>query len=182
MQKTEYSGGIFTLGSFLSKDECVGYIHSSEASGFEEAAVQTAAGPQMHKGIRNNDRIVFDAPALSASLFTRIAPYFPALLGDWQLAGLNERFRFYRYTPGQYFKWHKDGFYARNEQEVSQFSLLLYLNDDYQGGETQFREHVIKPATGMALAFPHLMMHQGAAIEAGVKYVLRTDVMYRRLL
>lgn len=181
MQKTEYGGGIFTLSPFLSADECASYIRSSEQSGFEEAAIQTATGQELRKAVRNNDRIIFDDPQLAASVFARIAPYLPELFGEWQLVGLNERFRFYRYTAGQYFKWHKDGFYARNEQEVSQLSLLLYLNDDYQGGETQFREDVIKPEAGMALVFPHLMMHQGAPIDVGVKYVLRTDVMYRRL-
>lgn len=59
--------------------------------------------------------------------------------------------------------------------------MLLYLNGDYEGGETEFREDLIKPEAGMALVFPHLMMHQGAPLEAGSKYVLRTDVMYQRL-
>lgn len=37
------------------------------------------------------------------------------------------------------------------------------------------------PKAGMALVFPHLMMHQGSTIKSGTKYVLRTDVMYRNM-
>jgi prolyl 4-hydroxylase len=32
----------------------------------------------------------------------------------------------------------------------------------------------------MALVFDHQQVHEGAAVESGRKYVLRTDVMYRR--
>lgn len=119
MHKTEYGGGIFTLANFLSPQECVDYIRSSEQTGFEEAAITTAAGPELRKAVRNNDRIIFDDPALSAALYARVKPFLPELFGEWRLLGLSERFRFYRYSPGQYFKWHKDGFYARNEREVS---------------------------------------------------------------
>jgi hypothetical protein len=30
----------------------------------------------------------------------------------------------------------------------------------------------------MALLFQHEVLHEGCAVESGVKYVLRTDVMY----
>lgn len=32
----------------------------------------------------------------------------------------------------------------------------------------------------MALVFDHLMLHEGAAVQSGRKYVLRTDIMFRR--
>lgn len=180
MQKIEFGAGIFTVKNFLSPTECASYIQMSENIGFEEAAIQTREGPEVLKTVRNNDRIIFDDIDLAAFLFERAKQFLPDSIDDWRLLGLNERFRFYRYTPEQYFKWHKDGFYCRSSTEVSQLSLLLYLNGDYAGGETEFRWDVIKPEAGMALAFPHLMMHQGAAIISGVKYVLRTDVMYKR--
>src|SRR5436190_303982 len=36
----------------------------------------------------------------------------------------------------------------------------------------------VKPVTGHALIFLHEMLHEGAAVSAGRKYILRTDVMY----
>nr|WP_298169741.1 2OG-Fe(II) oxygenase [uncultured Pseudomonas sp.] len=180
MQKVEFGAGIFTVKNFLSSPECISYIQMSENIGFEEAAIQTKEGPEILKAVRNNDRIIFDDVDLATFLFERAKQFLPDSIDDWRLSGLNERFRFYRYTPEQYFKWHKDGFYCRSNTEVSQLSLLLYLNGEYEGGETEFRWDVIKPEAGMALVFPHLMMHQGAPLISGTKYVLRTDVMYQR--
>lgn len=82
--------------------------------------------------------------------------------------------------PDQYFKWHKDGHYCRTDDEISQLSFLIYLNQDYQGGETEFPWETIRPETGMALVFPHKIRHQGSSIASGIKYVLRTDVMFVR--
>lgn len=184
MEKTDLGGMRFLVHGFLSPDECQSHIHASEALGYEEAAIQTRDGGQaMNKAIRNNDRILFDDPALAQRLLEQARPWLPDCLdNEWQLVGLNERFRFYRYTPEQYFKWHRDGAFQRSPSEISQLTLLIYLNDNYQGGATQLRDEAdIRPETGMALVFPHRVMHQGSPITAGVKYVLRTDVMYRRI-
>ncbi|EQM68710.1 2OG-Fe(II) oxygenase [Pseudomonas tohonis] len=184
MEKTDFGIARFLIHGFLTREECQAHIRMSEAMGYEEAAIQMRDGAhEIHKNIRNNDRILFDDPALANQLLARARPWLPACLdNEWELVGLNERFRFYRYTPEQYFKWHRDGFYRRSQDEISQLTFLLYLNDDYEGGETQFRgEDSIRPEAGMLLVFPHPIMHQGAPITAGVKYVLRSDVMYRRL-
>ena len=182
MERTDYGASIFTIRDFLSPEECQQHIEISEHTGYEEAAIQTREGPEIMKAVRNNDRIIFDDPALATHLFHRAEALLPQEFGDWALLGLNERFRFYRYTPEQYFKWHKDGFYCRNQNEISQLSFLIYLNAGYEGGDTEFKWDRIKPEQGMALAFPHSLMHQGTPLVAGVKYVLRTDVMYRRML
>ena len=34
------------------------------------------------------------------------------------------------------------------------------------------------PRPGMALLFQHRLLHEGCAVESGVQYVLRSDVMY----
>lgn len=180
MEKIVYGAGLFTLKHFLSAQECDDYIQGSETSGYEEAAIQVAGRSEIAKEIRNNDRIIFDDPALAQTLFERAKPCLPGELNEWSVAGLNPRFRFYRYVPGQYFKWHKDGFYCKSDDEVSLLTFIIYLNEGYEGGNTEFQWEIIQPSAGMALVFPHAMRHQGAAIQSGVKYVLRTDVMYRR--
>ena len=61
---------------------------------------------------------------------------------------------------------------------------MVYLNGDFEGGETTFeisRDPVrVVPRTGMALVFYHRLLHEGAEVLTGRKYVLRSDVMYRR--
>ncbi len=180
MEQTKYGAGVFTIRNFFTEEECEHMIFASEQMGYEEAMIQTGTGMRMYKDVRNNDRVIFDDKKLAAAVFERVRPFLPATLNEWALLELNERFRFYRYEGGQYFKWHKDGSHTRSEEEASLLTLMIYLNEDYTGGSTAFRWETIKPEKGMALVFPHLMLHQGATVEEGVKYVLRTDVMYKK--
>lgn len=180
MNIVQYGAGVFTIADFLNPVECAQYIAMSERTGFKESEIITAAGSEVFKGIRNNDRVIFDDPALAALLFTRAQPYLPKQLDDWRLLGINERLRFYRYGPDEYFKWHKDGPYIRHHGEESRLTLMIYLNDDFTGGSTEFKSVTITPQQGMLLVFPHHYLHQGATVESGRKYVLRTDVMYRQ--
>jgi hypothetical protein len=55
---------------------------------------------------------------------------------------------------------------------------MVYLNDDFEGGETRFQRVTIRPMVGMALCFVHHLVHEGAEVLCGRKYVMRTDVMY----
>jgi len=177
----EYPEGVKVIRDFLSPDECKILIKSGEEKGFEEAAIDTGNGQEIFKNIRNNDRLFFDDAALAKKLFEKITPYLPKNIDGWKLYSLNERFRFYRYENEQYFKWHKDGSFKRSYYEVSKITFMIYLNEDYTGGETEFTGFKVQPKSGSALIFPHQLMHQGSKLSRGVKYVLRTDVMYDKV-
>lgn len=178
--RAEYLGeGILCIHEFLSPAECERYLATAEAQGWEEATINTLNGPQMFKAIRNNLRAIVDEPELAAELYEMTMAHLPSEVDGWIVHGLNERFRFYRYEAGHYFKRHRDGSYAKSEIEASRLTFMVYLNDNFQGGSTQFHEIEVVPKTGMALVFPHRLMHQSTTLEAGIKYVLRTDVMYR---
>ena len=58
---------------------------------------------------------------------------------------------------------------------------MVYLNENFSGGETELQGYNIQPKTGTALLFPHALLHQGNAVLSGTKYVLRTDVMYEKV-
>jgi predicted 2-oxoglutarate/Fe(II)-dependent dioxygenase YbiX len=171
-----------TVAGLLSIDECQALIEKSEARGFEAAPITTARGFQMRPDIRNNTRDMYDDDALARLLWQRMHVHVPwAWPPPWVAAGLNERFRIYRYEPGQTFRWHFDGAFERTANESSKFTVLVYLNDDFTGGTTDFHDGPsVVPVRGMALVFAHSQLHQGAAPTRGHKYVLRTDIMYRR--
>ena len=76
------------------------------------------------------------------------------------------------------FKMHKDGPWHENGMS-SRLTFLVYLSDDFTGGDTDFREFRISPQKGDALLFIHDTWHEGCAVQEGVKYVLRSDVLYR---
>jgi prolyl 4-hydroxylase len=171
--------GIFTLDAVLNQAECEHYIQLTEGVGFEAATITTLSGQfEMRPSVRNNDRVIVDDAALGASLWARVRERIPATFRGQEAIGLNERFRYYRYTPGQRFRLHADGAFRRDNGEASLLTMMIYLNAGFTGGETKFREHIVTPQAGMALFFDHRLLHEGAEVLSGVKYVMRTDVMF----
>lgn len=171
---------VFAIDDVFSVDECVETCGRIQALGPTAAPITTAAGFVMRPDIRNNTRVMFDDAALAARLFDRIAHALPAQLHGRRPVGVNERFRCYRYEQGQQFRAHYDGAFVRDDRERSELTLMVYLNSGFTGGETAFFESsvVVQPRTGMALLFQHRQLHEGAMVTSGVKYVLRSDVMF----
>lgn len=172
---------ISTVTEFFTPAECESYIDLAESIGFEDAPINTAFGPQLRKDVRNNSRVILDDIERAAGLFEKIMDYVPASIGDWAICGVNERFRIYRYDVGQQFDWHYDGHFERDRDERSQLTFMVYLNDGFEGGETTLESIEIRPQQGLALFFVHQIRHKGQSVIDGRKYVLRTDVMYRRM-
>ncbi|TXI24978.1 MAG: hypothetical protein E6Q67_01770 [Roseateles sp.] len=127
--------------------------------------------------VRNNERTLVESPSWVALLWERLSQVELPTLDGAQAVGLPKDLRFYKYLPGQRFKMHKDGPW-REGGLTSKLTLLVYLNDEFTGGATDFREFLVVPKTGMALLFVHDSWHEGAAVAAGTKYVVRSDVMY----
>ena len=125
---------LFVLKNFLSEAQCGELISRAESLTFSEAMISARAGQVMDKTVRNNDRILFDDHALAKSCYERAEPFLVRRWFSRKLLSFNERWRFYRYEKGQQFRPHYDGRFVRNEQEQSEFTFLVYLNDDFQGG------------------------------------------------
>jgi predicted 2-oxoglutarate/Fe(II)-dependent dioxygenase YbiX len=178
---------VFEIENFMPGDQCAQLIAHAERIGFDEATIHTAVGHVVKKHVRNNDRVISDDADLAAELWALARPYASAKFKGRRAVGLNERLRFYRYDPGQKFDWHQDGYFERDNGERSQFTLMVYLNDGYEGGGTSFidpygrlfDQFTVIPKEGSALFFYHHLDHRGDEVMAGRKYVLRTDVMYR---
>lgn len=179
MKTRNHENGVISIDEFISESECKDLIRYGETLGYDEAAINSGGEQVVFKQVRNNDRLFFDDEDRAQQLFMRINGLLNFEFPKWEPLELNERFRFYRYRKGQYFKWHRDGSFVRSTTEESKLTFMIYLNGNYEGGQTEFKDFSITPQAGMALIFPHPLFHQGATITAGVKYVLRTDVMYR---
>lgn len=169
---------MFAVAGFLSEAECANYIERAEAIGFVDAPIDTGFEQIIVKEVRNNTRVMLDDTVLAANLWAQAREFVPDVFNRSEVVGLNERFRFYRYEPGQRFNWHADGIFRRPNGERSQLTFMIYLNDDFEGGQTRFENVTVKPEQGMALCFAHYLRHEGGEVVRGRKYVLRTDVMY----
>ena len=173
------SDEIFTVSNFFTPEECEASIQRAESAGFADAPINSAFGPQIRRDVRNNTRVMIDDVDCACTLWQRAAVYVPKYRRDWEAVGVNERLRFYRYDIGQQFEWHYDGAFERANGELSQLTFMVYLNDEFEGGETSFDAVTIVPERGMALFFVHQIRHKGQPVIRGRKYVLRTDVMYQ---
>ena len=170
--------GIYTFDGILSREERDEYISWTEGLGYSDAPISTAAGFVLRPDIRNNARVIVDHTDRACLLWSRVEGTVPRILRGRQVIGLNERFRFYRYDPGERFAPHTDGCFRRNNGQESLLTIMIYLDEGCEGGETNFGDVQIVPKAGMALIFDHYLLNEGAAVLSGRKYVLRSDVMY----
>jgi predicted 2-oxoglutarate/Fe(II)-dependent dioxygenase YbiX len=88
-----------------------------------------------------------------------------------------EAFNFVKYLPGRYFKVHGD----HGPYYACTISAVVYLNDDYEGGEIEFVRQglIVKPQAGDIVVFPSNFVYEHASLEvfSGTKYsvVIMTD-------
>lgn len=178
---------VFTVDKFLTSNECDDYIRISEDFGYEDALVSSPHGQVRRKDVRNNERVIFKNDEIAESLWGRAREFVPPEYDGRTAIGVNEMLRFYRYDPGQQFNWHQDFPFERDNGEKSYLTFMIYLNHDFEGGETSFEdsysdesfdEFKVTPEQGMALFFEHAVHHKGEPVTSGRKYVLRTDIMY----
>jgi hypothetical protein len=199
------------LRDVLSPAECEAIIAAGENLGFKPDAPITEEGEE--SSILAHNFYWITDPAFTAKLWSRVSPFVPTKVGGKKVRGLNRRFRVYRYVPGAEYRAHIDGAWPPSGiseegkyvydssppsgKQSSLFTFLVYLNDEFEAGETTFflpsaREgsmnaYSVKPVQGSVAMFPHgetegSLLHEGTGVKKeGVptaKYVIRTDVLY----
>ena len=164
-------------------------------------------------------------PALANELWKRISSamplptkhYSPEMVGadelferdmegTWLPDSLSDNLLFARYLEGGHFAPHVDGSTIVDLNTRSLYTVLIYLNDCYGGGETHVlvgeqcdvltkdepsgkicgngRNCIgsIVPREGSAVVFAYHVLHEGASVLPGhKKYIIRGDVLYRRV-
>ena len=174
---------IMLIPDILTGAECTEWISRIRSAVPDLAPINTARGVMLDSQIRNNRRVMLDDQQEATRLLERVKGKVPEQIHGMRLSGINERLRCYEYQIGQHFAPHSDGAFVRNEREQSWYTFMVYLNEDFEGGETVFfvePEKSIRPQTGLGLLFQHPIIHEGAEVTKGTKYVIRTDLMYRQ--
>ncbi|KAF7548211.1 hypothetical protein G7Z17_g7209 [Cylindrodendrum hubeiense] len=206
------------LENVLSPEECKQLIALAEASvpkeegdsAWRPALVSLGPGWEAPApGYRESDRIIWNQQTIVDRLWERCAqseglrellavvpPQSSMGGGKWEFSRYNERMRFLKYSPGQYFKPHCDGpyWYKDGERDFqTHYTVHLYLNDsaqydpqsDLEGGATSFLARVgerrvdVSPKMGSVLIFQHKgLYHEGDTVTKGTKYTMRTDILY----
>ena len=174
------------IDDVFTEEECEELIVASEAIGYKRALVIAGDRHEYDPLTRNNMRCVIDDHVMANKIFDRIKEYVPETFDGRKLVGINTRLRFLRYEEGQYFKAHYDGSYNAPNGDKTLITLQLYLREG-TGGATRFLVNGrgeycdVEPIRGRVLMFEHNILHGGAEVEEGVKYVIRTDILYRKI-
>jgi hypothetical protein len=215
---------LLELGNVLSSKECVEIIKNADKCIFEDISDKYRFGKQ-----RDSSRLLALDESLAENLWQSIYPCifngiadkgvslqplgFDVTRGVWDLHGLNEAIRINKYSGERqgYFGPHKDAQFCPNGDQRSIMTLLIYLNEDFKGGETCFyfpknstlslkgmtiKEEIkshrglkkgykcvkIIPKVGHAVLSSQSILHEALPVRNGAKYILKTDVVVKRSL
>lgn len=167
---------VFHFAGLLTREECR-YLMEATGDRFEPSMVYDSNRQLVRDQIRTSDgstiHWLIEDPAVVA-LNRRIA----AISGSTYEGG--EALALLRYSPGQEYRPHFD--FVKGAENRRLMTALIYLNEDYEGGETEFVRTglKVKGHTGDVILFHNdggdggpnpLSEHAGLPITKGVKYL-----------
>ncbi|KAL0489787.1 prolyl 4-hydroxylase [Acrasis kona] len=200
----------YLLEDVLTNEECKYYIEQSELLGYE------TLNKEYPKEYRDNDRVLVKSFDLAEQLYNKVfksnVQFFDDLRrseikpfgfkneGIWVPTNLNEVIKFAKYQPGAKFRPHMDNCVAKGPDDRSIFTVIIYLNNDFEGGGTKFHQRPkgelpfiddstqdstsssnIKPEAGSVLLFNHDVLHEGLQVIKGTKYIMKCELMFKRV-
>ena len=221
-----YDKTIFSVSNILSREQCNNIIEKCNEKGWNKSSPSGGGhGRTGTEDPRTNSFSVFFDDKLATTLWNQISPslekdlsflgenvYFNSIEKgkEWKPSFIFNKMRVYKYNPGEAFPEHIDYKVKRNiikegKNFVQQsfLTLLIYLNDDFEGGETGYwpdhngihcrflrnvekqscrKDHqvLIQPTTGLAVVQDQNILHEGLPTTKGIKYLLRTDIIHER--
>jgi len=193
-QAAELRADVMVARNILSREDCAKIISTIEARPEQWQKSSTVADANAGSIAPNSPRKSDGFPLSSIagkSLFTSInkvddlcfgvfgqaVQAYSRLLGERFAIDQDEGYSVLRYGQGGEYKYHVDNG-AASTGTLRTLSALLYLNDNYVGGEIDFPRQAlkIKPETGLVIVFPAIanFIHASLPIESGIKYTVVT--------
>ena len=178
---------ILRIENFLSEEECEYIIGIANPRMYESMVANGGENIQANKNLRNSESAGFASFAEDEKLRAlgeRVTSLLEVTIDH--LEGMQVT----KYNPGGEYKNHFDAFGSSTENFSAthgynnrSYTVLLYLNDDFDGGETVFPiiDHAITPKKGMLIAYPNLdhtarpslfALHRGNPVTKGIKYLV----------
>jgi hypothetical protein len=183
--------GVFILKNILSHQECFDILSAAESIGFTPDMPSGGTAKDLNSVLAHNFFWLADEELLER-VYSRSLPFLPPSIQGQDIAGLNARWRVYRYTPGSIYRPHIDGAWPGSGLEVdgeylydafgdrwSRLTYLIRLNEDFLGGATTYFTPSIDvgfmdatpicPGIGDVLIFPHgdtqgSFLHEGSPV------------------
>lgn len=156
--------------------------------------------------------------AFAEALWLRLMPFLPDAMhvdGNgvtnwdghalWRPVGVNPLLRFIRYEAGGRLIPHYDYSYVESSERRTLMSLVMYLDEECEGGATRFlfddtagipfaqrdfsdrpglQAQALtrkKPRRGDAIVFDHYLLHDGDQVLSGSKLIVRSDIVFEKV-
>ena len=178
--------GFLLMQNFLSAAECDALVAQCEAQeGVRHTVSNLSNDPQLET-VQNDGRTseLVDIRTLKADIVglvrnayvNLVAPHFQKQIEWFELPEI------LRYRPGGEYKPHTDadnwfpGEQTWKRAVDRDLSLLVYLNDGFEGGEIVFPNFglSLQPKRGLLIAFPsdRRYLHAARPVRSGIRYAL----------
>jgi hypothetical protein len=159
--------GIWITGELLKPDECDELLTLSCKKGYRDAMMKLEG--------RHNRETSLCLPEIAQRIEFRLNSEIrrESVIG-LRVSELSSTLRFYLYGQGDYVTPHCDASEHVKDGRWSAFTLVIYLNDGFAGGATNFLElgvELCAPA-GHGVLFDQMLLHEGKQVRAGKKHVV----------
>jgi prolyl 4-hydroxylase len=179
---------VWRFNDFASLTECLYLIETAEPLLQQSVVVDPVTGQFRPHPVRTSEGATF--PWVSEDLVVTALNRRIAVASGTD-ASCGEPLQVLRYRPGQEYRPHLDALPTGANQRV--LTMLVYLNEDYEGGETLFSRTGLKYAgkAGDGLLFRNAnpdgvpdpsAEHAGLPVLAGEKYVASRWIRERPLM
>jgi len=187
--------GVHVLPEFLSSEVCRQWVRELETHSRQPLGVHSESDDEVSGLARERisgrvtDKV--EQGELSSGIVTWVQKAFEEVIPRY----LQRRIQWFenpqvlRYEPGGLYGPHSDSDHFVPEKGLwrkvidRDVSILLYLNQDFEGGELSFRQfnYLYKPRVGDLLFFPShgQFAHQALPVKLGIRYVIVSWAAYR---
>lgn len=215
MEVVSVTPRVLSMDNFLTAEECQALMQLAEAQGLQGSTLYSGGMAQQQRDLSTrsstNAWLGRDTSALTDRIYRRTAqvlqmkeellqqpPFYfddsdaEAPHHDYTQHSVAESLQVVRYQPGEEYTAHHDFVYPslRHRYQPTRYAtLLLYLNDDFTGGQTNFPRAVnptnrdgitITPKRGKAVLFYNMLpdgnvddlsQHQSLPVTKGEKWL-----------
>ena len=198
IKKDIYNNLLFVLEKCLKDNEIKMFLNKANSIGWNKSKIC-------------GHFCIFEDKLLLHEIWNRIKDHLTLIIPinnnnnmfntNWKLIGLCEKIRLFKYEPGEYINEHSDKIIKRNilntngvkYNQQSFFSIYIYLNDDFSGGEYLYWKNtkdknninnkydfIISPKKGDCVIQSQYLLHKNLQTFDNTKYILRLDIIYQK--
>jgi predicted 2-oxoglutarate/Fe(II)-dependent dioxygenase YbiX len=167
--------------NFLTKEECDEILNFSlkelilEPSGI----VSTYMDSNVNINIRKSNQVFFPYYTKFPFLLEKMSKLLNKhiFVKGFYLDFEHSQFQFTEYNTGGYFNWHNDADGKKIKDYDRYCSVVIQLNDEYDGGDLQIKDNenqtlTIEKGVGNLILFLSNIEHRVIPVKSGIRYTL----------